>query len=162
MNSENQIVIYTSPDNYTEVTVKMQDDTVWLTQAQMAELFDKHPETIREHLKNIFFEDELDKISVVKDFFTTASDGKDYKTQYYNLDAIISVGYRVNSKRGTAFRIWATQRLREYLIQGYSINQSRLDELGKTIPLLMATSELAHFYSSGSSRKIDTDYMEYF
>jgi hypothetical protein len=146
MKTENQIVIYTSPDNHTEVTVKMQDDTVWLTQAQMAELFDTTKQNIGLHMKNIFSGGELDKISVVKDFFTTASDGKDYRTQYYNLDAIISVGYRVNSKRGTAFRIWATQRLREYLVQGYSINQSRLDELGKTIKLL-----------TDSGKKIDPD-----
>jgi hypothetical protein len=112
----------------------------------MAELFDTTKQNIGLHMKNIFSGGELDKISVVKDFFTTASDGKDYRTQYYNLDAIISVGYRVNSKRGTAFRIWATQRLREYLVQGYSINQSRLDELGKTIKLL-----------TDSGKKIDPD-----
>lgn len=136
MENKNNIIIYTSPDNKTEVTVQMQDDTVWLTQAQMAELFDTTKQNIGLHMKNIFSSGELDKVSVVKDFFTTASDGKNYKTLYYNLDAIISVGYRVNSKRGTAFRIWATQRLREYLVQGYSMNQSRLDELGQTIRLL--------------------------
>ena len=135
-NKNNNIVIYTSPDNKTEVTVKMQDETVWLTQAQMAELFDTTKQNISLHMKNIFSDGELDEVSVVKDFLTTASDGKNYRTQNYNLDAIISVGYRVNSKRGTAFRIWATQRLREYLVQGYSINQSRLDELGQTIRLL--------------------------
>lgn len=136
MKTEDQIVIYTSPDNQTEVTVKMQDDTVWLTQTQMAELFDKDKRTISEHMRNIFDEDELDPDWVVRKIRTTASDGKGYNIEHYNLDAIISVGYRVNSKRGTAFRIWATQRLREYLVQGYSINQSRLDELGQTIRLL--------------------------
>ncbi len=149
MNTENQIVIYTSPDNHTEVTVKMQDDTVWLTQAQMAELFDKHPETIREHLKNIFFEDELDSSATSRKFLEVRKEGQrevSREIEHYNLDAIISVGYRVNSKRGTAFRIWATQRLREYLIQGYSINQSRLDELGKTIKLL-----------TDSGKRIDPD-----
>ncbi len=136
MKTENQIIIYTSSDNKTEVTVKMQDETVWLNQVQMAELFDTTKQNISLHMKNIFSDGELDEVSVVKDFLTTASDRKNYRTQHYNLDAIISVGYRVNSKRGTAFRIWATQRLREYLTQGYSINQKRLDELGKTIKLL--------------------------
>jgi death-on-curing family protein len=149
MKTENQIVIYTSPDNHTEVTVKMQDDTVWLTQAQMAELFDKHPETIREHRKNIFFEDELDSSATSRKFLEVRKEGQrevSREIEHYNLDAIISVGYRVNSKRGTAFRIWATQRLREYLVQGYSINQSRLDELGKTIKLL-----------TDSGKRIDPD-----
>lgn len=116
-NKNNNIIIYTSPDNKTEVTVQMHDETVWLSQAQMAELFDTTKQNISLHMKNIFSDGELDEVSVVKDFLTTASDGKKYRTQNYNLDAIISVGYRVNSKRGTAFRIWATERLREYLVQ---------------------------------------------
>ncbi len=141
MKTEDQIVIYTSPDNHTEVTVKMQDDTVWLTQAQMAELFDTTKQNISLHMKNVFSDGELIESSVVKDFLTTASDGKNYQTQHYNLDAIISIGYRVNTKRGTAFRIWATQRLREYLVQGYSINQKRLDELQKTIQIISEKSK---------------------
>lgn len=139
MKTENQIIIYTSSDNKTEVTVKMQDETVWLTQAQMAELFDKDVRTINDHIKNIFAEWELDNISTIRNFRIVRKEWQrevSREIEHYNLDAIISVGYRVNSKRGTAFRIWATQRLREYLTQGYSINQKRLDELGKTIKLL--------------------------
>ena len=145
MKTEDQIVIYTSPDNHTEVTVKMQDDTVWLTQTQMAELFDKSQATINEHLRNIYNSEELYKEDTLRKF-GNSENSFTKPTNYYNLDAIISVGYRVNSKRGTAFRIWATARLKEYLVQGYSINQSRLDELGKTIKLL-----------TDSGKRIDPD-----
>ena len=117
MENKNNIIIYTSPDNKTEVTVKMQDDTVWLTQAQMAELFDTTKQNISLHMKNIFSDGELDEVSVVKDFFTTASDGKQYKVKFYNLDAVLSVGYRVNSKQATQFRQWATGHLCEYLFK---------------------------------------------
>ncbi len=136
MEKNNKIVIYTSPDNQTEVTVKMEHDTVWLTQAQMAELFDKGRTTITEHIGHIFAEWELIENEVCRDFRQTASDWRSYSTKHYNLDVIISVGYRVKSKRWTQFRIWATNRLREYLTQGYSINQKRLDELQKTIQII--------------------------
>jgi death-on-curing family protein len=135
MENKNNIIIYTSPDNQTEVTVQMQDDTVWLTQAQMGELFDKSPATINEHIKNIYKSEELIERDTLRKF-GNSENSFTKPTNYYNLDMIISVGYRVNSKCGTDFRIWATQRLREYLVQGYSINQSRLDELGQTIQLL--------------------------
>jgi hypothetical protein len=120
-NKNNNIIIYTSPDNKTEVTVQMQDDTVWLTQAQMAELFDKSQATINEHIKNIYKSEELVETGTLRKFGNSENTFTK-PTNYYNLDMIISVGYRVNSRRGTAFRIWATQRLREYLVQGYSIN----------------------------------------
>ena len=139
MRTDNQIIIYTSPENHTEVTVKIEDDTVWLTQAQMAELFDTTPQNITLHMKNIYGDGELVEDATCKDFLQVRKEGKrnvERMQKFYNLDAIISVGYRVNSKRGTAFRIWATSRLKEYLVEGYSINQSRLDELGKTIRLL--------------------------
>ena len=136
MENKNNIVIYTSPENQTEVRVQFQDETLWLTQSQMAELFDKDKRTISDHIRNIFNEGELDPDWVVRKIRITANDGKNYNVEHYNLDAIISVGYRVNSKRGTAFRIWATTRLREYLTQGYSINQKRLDELQKTIQII--------------------------
>lgn len=135
MENKNNIIIYTSPDNTTEVTVKMQDDTVWLTQAQMAELFDKSQATINEHVRNIYKSEELMENETLRKF-GNSENSFTKPTNYYNLDMIISVGYRVNSKRGTAFRIWATTRLKEYLVQWYSINQSRLDELGRTIQLL--------------------------
>lgn len=133
------IIIYTSPENHIEVTVKMQDDTVWLTLVQLAELFGKDSQTISDHLKNIFSTEELSHGATTRKFRVVRKEGQREVTreiEHYNLDAIISVGYRVNSKRGTAFRIWATTRLKEYLVQWYSINQSRLDELGKTIKLL--------------------------
>ena len=136
MENTNNIVIYTSPDNKTEVTVKMQDDTIWLTLNQIAEFFGRDKSVISRHFRSIFSSDELVQDQVVAKNATTGPDGKTYQVEYYNLDAIISVGYRVNSARATHFRQWATQRLKEYLIEGYSINQSRLDELGKTIRLL--------------------------
>ena len=125
---KNEIIIY-HPDNLTErIEVKMEDETVWLSLSQIAILFNRDKSVISKHLKNIFKEEELIKISVVAFFATTASDGKTYQVEHYNLDAIISVGYRVNSKRGTQFRQWATQRLKDYLIKGYSIN-NRINRL---------------------------------
>ena len=106
--------------------IPIQEDTVWLTQAQMTELFDTSKQNVSLHINNCFKEGELDKDSVVKDFLTTASDGKNYKTKYYNLDVIISVGYRVKSQRGIEFRRWANKVLKDYIIKGYAINDKRL------------------------------------
>lgn len=131
-----EIEIYKSADNKIELQVNLDKDTVWLTQAQMALLFDKNKMTISEHISNIFKDNELEEISVVRNSLTTAADGKNYKTKYYNLDVIISVGYRVKSKRGTQFRQWATQRLKDFLVKGVAINQKRLDELQQTVQLI--------------------------
>lgn len=131
MNSN--IEIYQSQDNQIELNVKFETDTVWLTQAQMAELFQRNRVAITQHIGNIFKEGELDEISVSKEFLHTAADGKKYNTKYYNLDVIISVGYRVKSKQGTQFRQWATQRLKDYLVQGYAINQKRLEQKNQEI-----------------------------
>lgn len=120
-----EIVIYKSEDGNIKVDVLFEDETVWLTQAQICELFGKAKSTISEHIKNIFEEGELNADTVVRTFRTTAADGKEYATNYYNLDVIISIGYRVKSKQGTQFRIWATQRLREYIIKGYTLNEER-------------------------------------
>ena len=136
MENKNNIIIYTSPDNETEVRVTMQDGTVWLTLNQIAEFFERDKSVISRHFRNIFSSGELTQEQVVAKNATTASDGKIYQVEYYNLDAIISIGYRVNSTRATHFRQWATTRLKEYLVQGYSINQKRLDELGQTVRLL--------------------------
>ncbi len=106
--------------------VQLREETVWLTQAQMVLLFQKTKQNISLHINNIFKEEELHKDSVVKECLTTASDGKKYKTTYYNLDVIISVGYRIKSKQGTLFRIWATKVLKQHLIEGYTINEKRL------------------------------------
>ena len=132
----NEIEIYKSKDNQIEIEVQLENETVWLTQKQMALLFDRNRVAITQHINNIFKEGELNKISVCKDFLHTAEDGKTYETQYYNLDVIISVGYRVKSKQGIQFRQWATQRLKDYLVKGYAMNQKRLDELGRMVQLI--------------------------
>lgn len=129
-NNESQILIYKTETGQYSVRVLLDGDTVWLTQKQMAELFDKGRTTITEHIQNIFREGELDEKSVCRDFRHTAADGKEYEVKYYNLDVIISVGYRVKSLHGTQFRIWATRTLKEHLLKGYTINQQRLAETG--------------------------------
>ena len=120
---QGKIVIYTSDDGKIAIDTQIEDETIWLTQKQMAELFDKNIRTINEHIQNIFKEGELsDDESVIRKFRITASDGKLYNTKFYNLDVIISVGYRVKSIRGTQFRIWATNILKQYLKDGYVVN----------------------------------------
>jgi prophage maintenance system killer protein len=125
---ENTIEIYESSDNQTTVTVRFEGETVWLNRQQLAELFDRDIKTIGKHINNIFSDGELIEHSVVANFATTANDGKVYQVEHYNLDVIISVGYRVKSLRGIQFRQWATRRLTEYLLQGYAINEQRLAE----------------------------------
>jgi death-on-curing family protein len=132
----NEIIIYKSKDKKTQIDVKFEHNTVWLTQQQMAELFGQTKQNISLHINNCFKEKELRSISVVKESLTTASDGKKYKTKFYNLDLIISVGYRVKSIRGTQFRQWATQRLKDYLIEGVAINEKRLNQKNKEIKIL--------------------------
>ena len=139
-----QIVLYKN-----KLEVRLEKETVWLTQKQMAELFNKGISTINEHIKNIFKEGELAENSVIRNFRITASDGKMYDTKFYNLDVIISVGYRVKSKQGTQFRIWATNVLKKHLIDGYTINEKRLKaaeykylELQKSLKLIGNVIEL--------------------
>jgi len=124
----NEIVIYQGMDNRAQIEVRFENETVWLSLSQIAALFERDKSVISRHLLNIFKEGELIRSSVVAKNATTAADNKVYQVEYFNLDAIISVGYRVNSKRGTQFRQWATQRLRDYLVEGYAINQKRLEE----------------------------------
>ena len=128
----NEIIIYKSNELSTKFEVKVEDETVWLTQAQMVNLFNSTKQNISLHINNIFKEGELDKNSVVKYSLTTAKDGKNYNTAFYNLDVIISVGYRVKSKQGTEFRIWANKILKEYLLKGYVLN-NRVDKLEEKI-----------------------------
>ncbi|WP_439258135.1 RhuM family protein [Lonepinella sp. BR2271] len=130
--TEQNFLIYSLPDDSLQVNALMQDETIWLTQKAMGELFDVAKSTISEHLKNVFESGELDENSVVRNFRTTAADGKNYSTNFYNLDTIISVGYRVNSNRATKFRIWATSVLREYMIKGFALDDDRLAQ-GKTL-----------------------------
>ncbi|MCK9290512.1 MAG: virulence RhuM family protein [Bacteroidales bacterium] len=126
MNSD--ILLYQSDDGHIKIQVRLENETVWLTQADMLMLFQTTKQNISLHIKNIFEEGELDVNSVVKEYLTTAPDGKNYRTKHYNLDVIISVGYRVKSLRGTQFRIWATERLREYLIKGFTMNDDLLKQ----------------------------------
>lgn len=130
MNDNNQIIIYQTEDGLTKIDVTLENETVWLNQAQMAELFQTTKQNISYHINNCFKEGELNENSVVKDFLTTAADGKPYNTHYYNLDVIISVGYRVKSLRGTQFRIWANSILKEYLIKGFAMNDDLLKSFG--------------------------------
>lgn len=145
-NLDNQIVIYQTADGQTQIDVKMQEETVWLTQDMIVRLFDSSKANISEHIKHIYEEGELDKISTVRKFRTVRQEGKrqvSRELEYYNLDLILSVGYRVKSKTATQFRIWANKILKEYLIKGYSINeqlllkqQQQLETLQNTISLL--------------------------
>jgi hypothetical protein len=123
--SNSEIIIYQNTDGNIKIDVRLEEETVWLTQAQMAMLFFKDKRTISEHIVNIFDEAELNVDSVVRKIRTTASDGKNYETNHYNLDIIISVGYRVKSPQGIQFRIWATQRLKEYIVKGFALNDDR-------------------------------------
>lgn len=120
------MVIYTTDDGLTKVEATFDSDTVWLSIDQMAELFQRDKSTISRHIKNVFTEGELNRDSVVANYATTAADGKKYQVYYYNLDVIISVGYRVKSVRGTQFRIWATGILKEYMKKGFAMDDERL------------------------------------
>ncbi|MBK6933507.1 MAG: virulence RhuM family protein [Saprospirales bacterium] len=128
---DSEIILYQSEDGQTKVEVRMEGETVWLTLNQLAELFQRDKSVISRHIKNVFEEGELSPAAVVAKNATTAADGKTYLVDYYNLDMIISVGYRVNSLRGTQFRIWATQRLREYIIKGFTLDDERLKRAGQ-------------------------------
>lgn len=128
--NKSSIIMYTTEDGLTKIETTFDEDTVWLSLDQMAELFQRDKSTISRHIKNIFQEGELDRNSVVANFATTATDGKTYQVDYYNLDVIISVGYRVKSLRGTQFRIWAMGILKEYMKKGFALDDDRLKRLG--------------------------------
>src|SRR5690606_11562816 len=135
----NEIILYQTGDNQAQVEVRFEGDTVWLNQKQIAHLFDKDSDTIGLHLKNIYLEEELDENSTTEFFSVVQTEGRRQvkrRLKFYNLDAILSVGYRVSSKKGTQFRQWATQRLKDHLVQGYTINQKRLDELRQTVQFI--------------------------
>ena len=127
---KNNMIIYVSKDGNIKVDVNIQGEDIWLSQDVMAKLYDTTKNNISMHLKNIFVEGELQKNSVVKKFLTTASDGKSYNVLHYNLDAIIAVGYRINSKKATEFRIWATKIIKEYMIKGFALNDEKLKNNG--------------------------------
>ena len=144
---KDNIVIFEDKNGSIELRADIKKDTIWATQDQISSVFETTKQNIGQHLKSIFSDRELTPNSVVKDFFTTAGDGKKYKVKFYNLDAIIAVGYRVNSKKATQFRIWATTILRNYLVEGYALNKPRLKSspeklvgLYKTIAFLESQS----------------------
>lgn len=142
----NEIVIYKNENNNIQIEVQFEQDTVWLAQQQMAELFGRNRVAITQHIGNIFKEGELDEKVVCKDFLHTTQHGaikgktQERSVKYYNLDVIISVGYRVKFKQGTQFRIWATQRLKEHLVQSYAINQKRISELQQMAYLIQKSN----------------------
>jgi hypothetical protein len=125
-----EIILYNTEDGKTKIDVRLENDTVWLSLNQLAELFDRDKSVISKHIKNIILSGELDAKGVVANFATTGPDNKTYNVDYYNLDVIISVGYRVKSQRGVQFRMWATERLREYLIKGFTMNDDLLKQSG--------------------------------
>ena len=127
---KSEIIMYQTEDGLTKIEVVVEDETVWLTQAQMTDLFQTTKQNVSLHINNAFKEGELESNSVVKEYLTTAADGKTYKTKHYNLDVIISVGYRVKSLRGTQFRRWALDVLREYLVKGFAMNDGLLKKAG--------------------------------
>lgn len=136
--------VWLTQDGKTQIEVKFDVETVWLNQKQMSDLFEKDTDTIGLHLKNIFAEDELEESATAEFFSVVQKEGnREVKRniKFYNLDAVLSVGYRVNSKRGAQFRQWATQRLKDYLVKGYAVNQKRLDELGKMVQLIAQSGE---------------------
>ncbi|RZO86150.1 MAG: hypothetical protein EVA65_04245 [Oceanococcus sp.] len=153
------IEIYQSGQQAIEVRVDADADTLWLSLQQMADLFERDKSVISRHLKNIFSSEELARDSVVAKNATTAADGKTYQVEYFNLDAILSVGYRVNSKKGTQFRIWASQRLKDYLIQGYALNQQRFErnagELRQALALIQKAAQSPELTAEAGSGLVE-------
>lgn len=136
---DSEILLYTSPDGEVQLDVRMQQDTMWMTQQMMAELFQTTVPNINVHIKNIYKESELQEEGTIKEFLIVRKEGSRTvrrPVNFYNLDMILSVGYRVNTRRGTQFRIWATQRLREYLVRGYVVHEKRLQQLGQVVQLM--------------------------
>ena len=130
LSRQGNVIIYQTEDGKTKVDVRFEDETVWLTQAQLVNLYQSSKSNVSEHIKHIFEEGELEETAVVRKFRTTAADGKNYSVTHYNLDMIISLGYRIKSKIATQFRRWATERLKEYIIKGFTMDDDRLKNLG--------------------------------
>ena len=168
MDSNNQIIIYQTEDGQTQVDVRLENETVWLTQAQMAELFEKTPQNITMHIGNVYKEGELEKESTCKEYLQVQQEGKrkvSRMVKYYDLDVIISVGYRVKSKRGTAFRIWARKVLKEYLVKGYAVNErmrkEQIGELRQLVGMLGRTIQSQPLLSNDETNalfEVVTDY----
>ena len=152
---QKNIAIYQSADGKMQIDVHLQEQTIWLSLDQISSLFQKDKSTISRHIKNVFLSEELDKESVVANFATTAKDGKTYQVDYYNLDMIISVGYRVNSKIATQFRKWATGILKQYLVDGYAINDKRLQEQKSKVAQLQNAIKLLNRSIEHQAENID-------
>lgn len=155
MEQQNNIVIYQTENGEDKIDVQLQNETIWLSLDQISSLFQKNKSTISRHIKNIFLAEELDRESVVANFATTAKDGKIYQVDYYNLDMIISVGYRVNSKIATQFRKWATGILKQYLVDGYAVNEKRLLEQKSKITQLQNAIKLLHRCIENQANTLD-------
>ena len=149
---DNEIILFENQNVKLEVSMK--DDTVWLSLDQMTELFNRDKSVISRHIKNIFTEEELNKNSVVAKFATTATDGKIYQVEYYNLDVIISVGYRVKSQNGIVFRRWANKILKDYMLKGYAVNEKRLEYLEKTIKLIDIANRMDERLEDSDAKEI--------
>ena len=154
---DTKIQFYQGVEGQTHIKVTFTENTVWLNRNQLSELFGRDIKTVGKHINNVFVEGELTKSAVVANFATTAADGKVYKVDHYNLDVIISVGYRVKSKQGTEFRQWATQRLKDYLIQGYAINEQRLAQKQQQVQTLKDGIRILG--RAIESKIIDTDFL---
>jgi len=147
--TESRILFYQSEDGTSRIEARLEEGTVWLPQALIAELYQTTKQNISLHIRNIFDEGELQPDSVVKEYLTTAADGKQYRTKFYNLDMILAIGYRVRSHRGTQFRVWATERLREYLVKGFVLDDIRLKEFQAPGSVLSAMSRDLSWTTSG-------------
>lgn len=148
----NEVIIYKTNDNQTQIDVKFENDTVWLSQSQITALFERDRSVITKHITNIFKDGELDEKSNVQKMHIAHSDRP---VTFYNLDVIISVGYRVNSKQGIQFRQWATQRLKEYLVKGYTINEQRLDQLNQIVNIIEQTNKINDIQFSDAKGLLD-------
>lgn len=152
--SKGEILLYKTPEGETEIDVKLEEETVWLTPNQMAKLFDKARSTILEHIRNAFSEGELEKISTCRKFRQVQKEGNRTvirKIEHFNLDVIISVGYRVKSKRGTQFRIWANRVLKDYLVKGYALNERKLKEQTEFVQCFKYSYFVSHLYKITST-----------
>ena len=154
MRDNGNVIVYVDDNGKPQVDVRFQDETVWLTQAQLVDLYQSSKANVSEHIKNIFDEGELDKDSVVRKFRTTASDGKNYEVNYYNLDMIISLGYRIKSNIATKFRIWATDRLREYIIKSLKFLSDFIIVLDRVINMFVLTFVYTFVSIIGASPRV--------
>lgn len=167
---DSEILLYTSPDGEVQLDVRLQEDTLWMTQQMMAELFQTTVHNIIIHISNIYKESELQRKGTCKDFLQVRTEGRrkvQRSIKFYNLDMILSVGYRVNTHRGTQFRIWATQRLREYLLKGYIVHEKRLQQLGQVVKIIRRAADrldakqvldVIEYYNNGLSLLDDYDH----